>query len=414
MADTQQQLKQFGLEDWHAPLLPPLSRRTTFEELLLKQTHWKDLYASDQPFQWYYIPPDSDGNVFIPLRPDDGTGQVDNADLAAPPIANTESTVALSSDGQADSVFAVKEQSPLQVAQEAEKRPANVLIETKEEEKTGEEEEEEDPLEIKAKGERGSELTQRSVNYGGRSRRTPKTARRRATRESGRSFSQKYMRDAEMSAEYKLVDESGELKKIKGEAGPAEGSLRVLYGDVNVGAKGSVSRKGVEASAGASGQAGFMKAEGTLNKDGNVSGRAEGRAVYAEGEARVVGEINFKEREATLFGRLGATLALLDGEIFGEIKLTPRRARTVYINAVNDAASWFDYGEQLKHDDNDWPTWGIVLGIGVGGTVGLSGEITGDVYGSKKGIGAGGKIKAAPLVGGSVRVNGGIMFGEDE
>ena len=95
------------------------------------------------------------------------------------------------------------------------------------------------------------------------------------------------------------------------------------------------------------------------NEKSLLAGKAEGRVASVDAKGKVEAEIKFKEVEATASGSLGASAVLLEGEIGGEIRITPRRVwNGVVVSGVNTAADWFGYGKQLENIDG-WD-WGIM------------------------------------------------------
>lgn len=148
--------------------------------------------------------------------------------------------------------------------------------------------------------------------------------------------------------------------KIGGYEGKATSAFSITKGGVNItpiAAKGSV--------AVAQGKAAF-------NKDGLVSGTGEAAFMKAEGEAKVAIVVN--PEEATLTGKLGASLHLAEIKGGAELCLTPTRVH----NGIATAYNWLVDGNLAKISDK----WDI--GICVGGDLSAS-----------AGVGAEGSAQAA-------------------
>lgn len=390
------------------PLLPPFRLRTAREEQSLRQTHWKDLYASDQPSAPWWLRADalrsSGGAPFKHWSPSGAATNGDVQSLLQPPTVKPDGTVALSQDGAGDAANVAAGKGPRVVAQEAEKRPPNTTIQTQQEGEGG--------WKFGVKGERGAELKQEEKAFGGRSGTSLRDAAGQSLTDSSKSFKQKYPRDATAELSRKLWDQSTAVRTLEDKVGPSQGKLEAFYAGTEGQVKGSVGRDAIKGEVGGSAGAGVLKGERTYDKGGKglLGGEAKGRAVSAEAEAKAQGEVNWKEREATLSGSLGASAVLLEGEVGGEVRITPRRLwNGIVVNGVNTAASWWGYDKQLQESDKIWD-FGIVLGLGVGGTVGAAAEAKGEAKWDKSGGHLGGKVKLAPGIGGSVRGKAGFVW----
>lgn len=408
-----------GEPTWRVPMLPPAQQRDWLREEWLRRLHWKDIDAStagDGGLSSLWLTQSLTRTEGIsPWTPVTAASQGNLGQLLGKPVVTDEMTVQLSQPGQTDQSLLTSGNEAKQAAQEGEKRPPNLTIKS---EAAGaqqpDEEEAKSAWKFGAETEVKSELNQPKVKFGGDSGRTMRQAASESLSQSAKKFESKYPKIDEIgvNGEFSAWDKSGEYKKIEDKTGPATGNLRVFYGDTKGTAKGSISRAGAKGEASAGGEIGMLKAEGNLgDRKSLLAGKAEGRIASAEAKAKVEGEIKFKEVEATASGSLGASAVLMEGEVGGEIRITPRRVwNGIVVSGVNTAASWFGYGQQLDNIDG-WD-WGIMLGGSVGGTVGLSAEAEASGGISKKnrkaGVEAG--VKFAPGLGGSVKGKAGLVW----
>lgn len=399
-------------------MLPPAQQRDSVREEWLRRLHWKDLDASaagDGGLSnlWLERPPA--GTTSAPWTPIGPVPEGDLGPLLGKPTVTEGATIQLSQPGQVDQPLVSSSNEAKQTAEEGEKRPPNQTIKSQQQgDAKAPATEEKSAWKFGSSAEIKSELNQPSVKFGGDSGRTLKQAAGESLSQSAKKFETKYPKldDIGASADYTFWDKSGEFKKIEGKAGPADGNLRVFYGETKGGAKGTISKGGAKGEVSASAEAGMMKAEGNLgDKQSLLAGKAEGRVASADAKAKLAGEIKFKEVEATASGSLGASAVLLEGEIGGEIRITPRRVwNGLVVSGVNNAASWLGYGKQL--DEMEGGDWGIMLGVSVGGTVGFSAEAEASAGISKKdrkaGVEAG--VKVAPGLGGAVKGKAGLVW----
>jgi hypothetical protein len=418
MADPNQQTQSDGSypgypKGWRVPMLPPIAERDATKEQWLRQLHWKDIYASpDQPGSLLLLQRPSSSST-IPWYPIQPAATGDLSPLLATPTVTNGATVQLSAPGQRDQAQVSGANGAKQVGEEGEKRPPNVTIQSQQA-GTAKKEDEKSPWKFGAKAEATSELNQPSVEFGGKSGRTLKQAAGESLGTSAKHFEKKFPKGKDIgpSVDYTLWDKSGEHTKLEGKGSAAEGNLRAFYGETKGSASGTISKGGAKGEVGGGAEAGLMKGEGSVgNKDGLLKGTGQGRIASAEAKAKLKGELNFKEAEATLTGNLGASAVLLDGEIGGEIRITPRRLwNGIVVSGVNTAAEWFGYEKQLK--DIDGYDWGIVLGVTAGGTVGFAAEAEASGGISKKDKKAGVKagVKLAPGLGGSVKGKADIVW----
>ena len=403
---------------WRVPMLPPVQQRDAVREEWLRRLHWKDIDAAtvgdgDLTSLWSMRPPANTGPAsWSPIAP---TPQGELGPLLGKTTVTEGSTVLLSQQGQADHSLLTNANEAKKTAEEGERRPPNQTIQSqKPGGATPPAADEKSPWKFDSSAELKSELNQPSVKFGGKSGRTLGQAAGESLRQSAKKFETKYPKldDIGVSGEYTAWDASGEYKKIEGKAGPADGNLRVFYGETKGSAKGTISKGGAKGEMSAGAEAGMLKAEGNLgNKKSLLAGKAEGKVASADAKAKLAGEIKFKEVEATASGSLGASAVLLEGEVGGEVRITPRRVwNGVVVSGVNTAAGWFGYGKQLENIDG-WD-WGIMLGGSVGGTVGLSAEAEASGGISKKdrkaGVEAG--VKLAPGLGGSIKGKAGLVW----
>lgn len=423
MADSQQDISPDGKNlpregEWRVPMLPPVEQRDAIREQWLRKLHWKDIDASvaddggistlwgmrsrDEvnSATWSPIIPPAEGNL---------------GPLLGKPAQKGGTSILLSQQGQADHLFVTTDNEAKQTAKEGEQRPPNQTIKSEQSgSATQAAKEEKSPWKFGSEVEFKRETNQEGVKFGGDSGKTLRQAAGESLGESAKKFEKKYPKldEVGVSGEYTAWDKSGEVKKIEGKSGIADGNLRVFYGDTKGSAKGTISAGGAKGEASAGAEIGMLKGEGNLgDKKSLLAGKAEGRAVAADAKAKVTGEIKFKEVEATASGSLGASAVLLDGEVGGEVRITPRRIwNGVIVNGVNTGASWLGYGKQLENIDG-WD-WGIMLGVSVGGTVGLAAEAEASAGISKKDRKAGveTKIKVAPGLGGSVKGKAGLVW----
>ncbi|MVA23617.1 hypothetical protein V6582_15680 [Agrobacterium vitis] len=423
MAESQEDKTSNGGKDpqegvWRVPMLPPVEQRDSVREEWLRRLHWKDIDASiaddggisnlwgmgshgrTSPTLWSPIVPPPQGDL---------------GSLLGKPARAATTNVQLSQQGQADHSLVTDDNEAQQTAKEGEQRPPNQTIKSEQPgTATPSTKEEKSPWKFGIDTEFKRELSQESVKFGGDSGRTLRQAAGESLGQSAKKFERKYPKldEVGVSGEYTAWDKAGEFKKIEGKSGSADGNLRVFYGETKGTAKGTISAGGAKGEASAGAEVGMLKGEANLgDKKSLLAGKAEGRVASADAKAKVSGEIKFKEVEATASGSLGASAVLLEGEVGGEIRITPRRIwNGVIVSGVNTAASWVGYGKQLENIDG-WD-WGIMLGGSVGGTVGLSAEAEASAELSKKDRKAGveTKIKFAPGLGGSVKGKAGLVW----
>ncbi|OLP45035.1 hypothetical protein [Rhizobium oryziradicis] len=404
---------------WRVPMLPPVEQRDAVREEWLRRLHWKDIDASvadDGGISSLWGMRSRDEANSMPWSPVIPPSQGNLGPLLGKPAQKGATSIMLSQQGHADHLFVTTDNEAKQTAKEGEQRPPNQTIKTEQSGSATQapKEEEKSPWKFGSEAEFKRETNQESVKFGGDSGKTLRQAAGESLGESAKKFEKKYPKLDEIgvSGEYTAWDKSGEVKKIEGKNGFADGNLRVFYGDTKGSAKGTISAGGAKGEASAGAEIGMLKGEGNLgDKKSLLAGKAEGRAVAADAKAKVAGEIKFKEVEATVSGSLGASAVLLDGEVGGEIRITPRRIwNGVIVSGVNTGASWLGYGKQLENIDG-WD-WGIMLGGSVGGTVGLAAEAEASAGISKRDRKAGveTKIKLAPGLGGSVKGKAGLVW----
>lgn len=169
------------------------------------------------------------------------------------------------------------------------------------------------------------------------------------------------------------------------------GDGQVLGAEADAGYKGSVTSKGLEASADA--KASAYAAQGKIESadDGVLSGEAEGAVLKAEAEAR--GEVKMTAEQATLGGKLGASANLVEGKIGGEFAITPTRTSRAAVSIHN----WL-FNDDATALSDDWD-FGIVLNGEVSGAIGAQAEAEAEAgykkgklraeAGAKLGLGAG-------------------------
>lgn len=169
------------------------------------------------------------------------------------------------------------------------------------------------------------------------------------------------------------------------------GDGQVLGAEADAGYKGSVTSKGLEASADA--KASAYSAQGKIESadDGVLSGEAEGAVLKAEAEAR--GEVKMTAEQATLGGKLGASANLVEGKIGGEFAITPTRISRAAVSIHN----WL-FNDDATALSDDWD-FGIVLNGEVSGAIGAQAEAEAEAgykkgklraeAGAKLGLGAG-------------------------
>lgn len=423
MADRQQKESAKGGANlmghtWRVPMLPPVQQRDALREEWLRRLHWKDIDASTVgdgglSGMWLRKPPGT--TAFAPWTPICPAPEGDIGPILGKPTATDGVTVQLSQQGQSDQSILTPVNEAKKTAEEGEKRPPNVTIKGQDSDNAKQKAaEEKSPWKFGSEVELKSELEQPKVKFGGSSGKTLRQAASESLGQSAKKFDTKYPKLDEIGVggEYTAWDKSDEFRKVEGKVGPAEGNLRVFYGDTKASAKGSISRSGAKGEAGAGVDVGMLKGEVKAgNEKSLLAGKAEGRVASVDAKGKVEAEIKFKEVEATASGSLGASAVLLEGEIGGEIRITPRRVwNGVVVSGVNTAADWFGYGKQLENIDG-WD-WGIMLGGSIGGTVGLSAEAEASGGISKKnrkaGVEAG--VKVAPGLGGSVKGKAGLVW----
>lgn len=210
-------------------------------------------------------------------------------------------------------------------------------------------------------------------------------------------------------AEYTVVEVSDRTDKAEvsvadGSFGDADslfsGDGQVLGAEADAGYKGSITSKGVEASADAKASAYATQGKVETADGGLLSGEAEGATLKVDAEAK--GEAILTAEQATLSGKLGVSANLVEGKIGGEVAITPTRISRAAVSLYN----WmFDENATALSDDWDF---GIVFNAEASLAVGAQAEVEaeGGYKNGKLRAEAGAKLGLGP--GAGVKVGGGL------
>lgn len=201
---------------------------------------------------------------------------------------------------------------------------------------------------------------------------------------------------AKAGVEKKLFDASVADGGFGGKEDFVSGKGKVLSASAKAAADAEWTSKGLKAQAGAEAKGSFLEGSAGTNEDNLVSGKAEGSAASAKAEAKA--EVVLTAEQATLGGKLGASVHLVEAAVSGKVTITPKRV-------VDPAIQVWNY---LAEDDVEplhecWDI-GITADAKASGQVGLGGEAEGEIGHKKGNWRAEAGAKAAVGVGGGAKV----------
>ncbi|WJH37676.1 hypothetical protein N7E02_02305 (plasmid) [Aliirhizobium terrae] len=395
-------------------VLPPLRQRTAREEEALRQVVRKDL-------EGYCRPPFKCDPVRPPYKPGyqpsssyapwqfTPTGNASVSPLLGGQTPRQHQNTMLSSDGFASDATKVEsEGDPQAVAKEAEARPPNELI--KEEKEDDNKPEVKSSFSSKVESEEGYESSKTRYSDGTK---TSKGEHTSTYKESGKPFKGKY--DASSKIEQKIA--GGSLVEKKDTDGFAQGSLNFANAQAQTATGMGMSddwtggNAGLSGTVGGSAYASLLEAEGSLNKDGFLSGKAGLTVLKAEATAQAkmkVGVYNGSPT-AAVAGKLGVDLTAAEVKAGGGIAATPYRAGNFVVHTYNGLADWAGWDTRLEEIDKSWD-WGIFLEFGGQASVGATAEIEGEAGALEDGkYGVRTRGKAALGVGGGLNLGIGLQ-----
>lgn len=409
MGDKSQNQSQSG-----GILLPLLQSRTAREEEALRQVVRKDM-------EGYCRPPFKCEPVHPPFKPgyhpgfpsapwqftQTGNGSV--GPLLGRQTPTQHQNTLLSSDGFAQDAPQVEsEGDPQTVAKEAETRPPNELIkENKEDENKPEVK---SSFSSKVESEEGYESTTNRYSDGTKNSKGEHTS---TYKETGKPFKGKY--DASSKIEQKIV--GGSYVEKKDTDGFAQGSVNFANAQAQTATGMGISddwtggNAGLSGTVGASASASLLEAEGSLNKDGFLNGKAGLTVLKAEATAQVATKVGVYNGSPTaaVSGKLGGELTAAEVKAGGGLSVTPYRAGNVFVHSYNGLADWAGWDTRLQEIDKSWD-WGIFLELGGQASVGASAAIEGEAGALDDGkYGIRTKAKAAVGVGAGLNLGIGLQ-----
>ncbi len=205
----------------------------------------------------------------------------------------------------------------------------------------------------------------------------------------------------EGTAKHEFFDVGAAKGKFGDATSTFSGDGRVFGADAKSSGTFKVTTGGADISGGAKASGSVIEGGVKSNEDNLVSGGAKGSAVSGSAEAK--GEVVLKPDQATLGGKLGAEVNLIEGEVSGRIHVTPRRVANPVIHLWNWATD-----DKVPELSENWD-----IGIMVGGTV--SGQVGAQAGAEAKAGYEKGKLRAeagAKIglgVGAGVKVEGGVV-----
>ncbi|WP_150526861.1 hypothetical protein [Roseibium sediminis] len=179
------------------------------------------------------------------------------------------------------------------------------------------------------------------------------------------------------------------------------GQGKVLSADAGASAGFKVDSGGVSAHAGAKAQGSMAQGSVASTDDHAISGAASGSAVSGSAEAK--GEVVLTPEQATLGGKLGAEVNLIEGKFSGNLTITPKRVADPMIHLWNWAVD-----DDVEPLSENWDI-GISIGGEVSGQVGAQAGAEARAGYEKGKLRAEAGAKVGLGVGAGVKVSGGVQ-----
>ncbi|SFK16465.1 hypothetical protein SAMN04488518_102469 [Pseudovibrio ascidiaceicola] len=201
---------------------------------------------------------------------------------------------------------------------------------------------------------------------------------------------------AKAGVEKKLFDASVADGSFGGKEDFISGKGKVLSASGKAAADAEWTSKGLKAQAGAEAKGSFLEGSAGTDEDNLMSGKVEGSAVSAKAEAKA--EVVLTAEQATLGGKLGASVHLIEAAFSGKVTITPKRV-------VDPAIQVWNY---FVEDDVEplhecWDI-GITGDAKASGQVGFGAEADGKIGHEKGNLRAEAGAKATAGVGGGFKV----------